>query len=442
MNKSQDKFYQYVHPINNVAQDYDALLNHIADASVVLLGEATHGTHEFYETRATITKRLIQEKGFNVIAIEGDWPDTYRINRYINNEGDDNSSIEALSDFKRFPSWMWRNHEIVSLIDWLKKYNTQSNENISFYGLDVYSLHQSIEIIINQLEKINPESAKIARARYSCFDSYANPQEYGHAASLFPDASCQKEAIEQLIELRKKKSDFFKDHALNSLDEKFYLEQNALVIKNAEEYYRSLFDSTPASSWNIRDKHMMSTLNAIIQHKRKINNNECKTIIWAHNSHIGNAQATQMSSYGEINLGQLVKEAYGPEAISIGFTTYSGTVSAASAWGGAVERKFVRPAQQESIEFFFHECPVKNFVLIPNEYPEIYDFFSKDYLERAIGVIYQPATERQSHYFYAQLNQQFDAIIHFDYTHALEPLDKTTEWEQGEDVPETFPFGV
>lgn len=444
MKKTIDQLHSYVHPINNLSTDYDALLNHIGNASIVLLGEATHGTHEFYEARAQITKRLIEQKGFSVIAIEGDWPDTYRINRYINHQGDSKNSIDALADFKRFPAWMWRNQEVVSLIDWLYLHNKSKtiNERIDIYGLDVYSLHRSIEVIIEQLQKIDPAAAQAARERYQCFDTYANPQEYGYMASLFPNASCRDQTIAQLIDLKKKSVDFFKYKNLNPEQEKFYLEQNAAVIKNAEEYYCSLFGRDQAASWNIRDQHMMATIHSIRAFKKETTNHEPKIIVWAHNSHIGDARATQMTSLGEINVGQLVKESFGPDAICVGFTTYSGTVSAASAWGAQVERKFVRPALDESIESFFHESAVKAFTIIPSEHPEIYDLLSEAYLQRAIGVIYLPASERQSHYFYTQLNHQFDAIIHFDHTNAVVPLDKNTKWEQGEDVPETFPFGV
>jgi erythromycin esterase-like protein len=443
MKKLIDPLYHYIHPINNLPTDYDALLDHIANASVVLLGEATHGTHEFYEARAQISKRLIQEKGFSVITIEGDWPDTYRINRYINHQDGSKNAVDALADFKRFPAWMWRNEEMVSLIDWLHTHNKSqpADRRVDMYGLDVYSLHRSIQVVIEELEKIDPGAASLARSRYQCFDTYTNPQEYGYMASLFPNASCRSQAITQLIEIQRKSLDFFKGDP-TPLHEKFYLEQNALIIKNAEEYYCSLFGGDQAASWNIRDRHMMATINAIIRFKRETTEHEPKIIIWAHNSHVGDARATQMASHGEVNIGQLAKEAFGPDAISVGFTTYSGSVSAASAWGADVERKYVRPALDESIESFFHESPAKAFTLIPSEHPEIYNFFSTDYLERAIGVIYLPSSERQSHYFYAQLNEQFDAIIHFDHTRAVTPLDKTSQWEQGEDVPETYPFGV
>jgi erythromycin esterase-like protein len=441
VNKIND-FQKYIHPIKN--NNFDVLLEHVGDASVVLLGESTHGTHEFYDARAEITKRLITEKGFTTIAIEGDWPDTYRVNRYITHEGIDHNAIEALAESKRFPAWMWRNEVIVSLVDWLYAHNTSRDEQsrVNIYGLDLYSLHRSIEIVIQELQKIDPTAARNAQKRYSCFDAYVDPQEYGYKATLFPDQSCRDHVIKQLLELKKKELHFFKNEHLEPQKKKFYLEQNALVVKNAERYYTSLFEGDSAESWNVRDTHMMETVNAIIRFNTETKKNH-KLIIWAHNSHLGDARATQMASYGEINLGQLVKESFGAQAIAIGFTTFKGTVSAASAWGGDVKRKKVRPALKESVEFFFHSLQAGSFVLIPSEYPELYAFFDQnDFLERAIGVIYSPETERQSHYFFAQIAQQFDIIIHYDVTHTVIPLERSTEWEQGEDAPETFPFGV
>lgn len=435
---------RYIHPITGLKTDFDALLNYIADATIVLLGEATHGTHEFYHARAEITKRLIKEKGFNTIAIEGDWPETARINRYLLSQGDDKSARESLNSFERFPAWMWRNEDFVQFIEDVHNHNQSLQDQISkvnIYGLDLYSLHLSIEVVLNELEKINPQAAQTAKKRYQCFDTYTDPQEYGQIASLFPEKSCREAVIAQLLDLKKRKLDFFKNHH-DPAQEKFYLEQNALVIKNAETYYTSLFEGNSAESWNIRDKHMMETINAII-HFNKETERSPKIIIWAHNSHVGNAQATQMASYGEINIGQLVKEKFEDEAISIGFTTFSGTVSAASAWGAIVERKYVRPGLPNSVEAFFHSFGIEAFFMLLDEHPEIYNFLNHDdYLERAIGVIYLPETERHSHYFRTQLTEQFDVVIHHDFTHAVVPLEKSTEWEQGEDLPETYPFGM
>lgn len=436
---------EYFYPIKNQPDDFDIIIEFIADSSLVLMGEATHGTHEFYKTRIELTKRLILEKGFNTIAIEGDFPDAYRINRYINFQGSDKSSKESLSDFKRFPAWMWRNEEMITFIDWLYTFNKSQpkNKRVSFYGLDLYSLTKSVAVIIDTLEKIDPKEAQKARKHYKCFDLYQDAQEYGYFASNFADKSCRDEVIAQLKEMKQKDVDFFKYDNLDPLEEKFYVDQNALVVKNAELYYRSLFNTSGSFSWNIRDKHMMETAMQIEKYNHAAQRGH-KMVVWAHNSHVGDARATQMASYAELNLGQLAKEYYGSQAISIGFTTYTGTVSAASAWGGNVERKYVRPALDTSIEAFFHSVGLKNFIVIPKKDPALYNLFDHDdYLERAIGVIYLPESERQSHYFYAQLSKQFDVIIHYDITHAIKPLDITTEWKKGEEnMPETFPFGV
>lgn len=435
---------RYVHPVRGRSTDFDALLDAIGESSVVLLGEATHGTHEFYAARAAISQQLIEKKGFGTILFEADWPDMFRVNNYINDRGPDRSARESLIEFKRFPAWMWRNEEFVSFIEWLRSYNQKLLEPqspVHVYGLDLYSLHRSIEVVIHELEKIDAHAAQKARERYACFDAYADPQEYGYIASSVPGKSCHDIAVEQLLDIKTKQFEFFKDD-LDPVEEKLYVEQNALIVKNAERYYRSLFGNDAAASWNIRDTHMMETINAIV-HFNQVNQRHHKIIVWAHNSHLGDARATQMASYNEINVGQLVKEAFGAQAFSVGFTTYSGRVAAASSWGADVEHKKVMPALANSIEAFFHESGVANFVLILAQYPEVYALFNHDdYVQRAIGVIYRPQTERQSHYFYAQLAKQFDAIIHYDESSAVTPLEKSTAWHSGQDAPETYPFGV
>jgi erythromycin esterase-like protein len=434
---------KYFYPLTGAQTDFDKVMHHIADAAVILMGEATHGTHEFYKARIEITKRLIMERQCTTIAIEGDFPDVYRVNRYITHRGDDTSAMQALGDFKRFPLWMWRNEEMLSFVQWLYDYNKSQPDalRVTIYGLDMYSLYTSISCIIKTLHTINPEVAAQAQKRYACFDAYQDPQEYGYIAAQLVHAPCKDAVVAQLVALKQKELDFFKYDNLNPQEERFYLEHNALIIKNAEHYYRSLFEDNRAASWNIRDMHMMETIKAIEKYNRHAGRNH-KIVVWAHNSHIGNASATQMSSYGEINVGQLVKEVYGGTAISIGFTTYTGTVSAASSWGADVEKKKIIPALPESVESFFHSVGKQAFVIIPNEDPALYAFFDHDdYLQRAIGVIYLPESERQSHYFYAQLSRQYDIVIHYDTTQAVTPLDTNALWQQGEDLPETFPFG-
>ena len=422
-------------------RDLKPLIESVGDARFVLLGEASHGTHEFYEARAEITKMLIQEKGFTTVAIEGDWPDAYSVNRYVQSQEPKNART-ALAGFERFPSWMWRNTEVLRFITWLHAHNSQlsSVDRVGFYGLDLYSMHRSMQAVIDYLDKVNPNAAEQARERYACIDTYARePQEYGYFAALNAAYACQEEVTQQLMELRYRAFERIKNGGFVGNDELFCAQQNALVVKNAENYYRSLFGGGDAHSWNVRDRHMMETLEALINH-RENKGKAAKIIVWAHNTHIGDARATQMSRAGELNLGQLVREAYDKESFLIGFTTYTGTVSAACQWGRPVERKHVRPALKGSYEELFHALGIPNFFLLMRNNPDVAKMMAKERLERAIGVIYKPQTERQSHYFNARLADQFDAVMHFDKTKAIEPLDLTSLWQEGE-FPETFPFG-
>jgi erythromycin esterase-like protein len=447
MKKVDKEILQYFQALQGMPTDFDSVMAHVAEASLVLIGESTHGTQEFYRARIELSKRLIMEKGFQTIAIEGDFPDVYRINRYINWQGTDTSSKGALGDFDRFPTWMWRNEEMVSFIDWLRKHNQSLpiNERIAMYGLDFYSIYKSIDLIITLLEKKDPKFAAEAKKRYACLDVYQDPQQYGYMATLLNNTLCQEDVLKQYREIVKKDLDFFKGDQLSAAEEKFYLEQNALLVKDAEHYYKSLFYADSSMSWNIRDRHMMQVITSIEKHNKMLGKSH-KMIIWAHNSHVGDARATEMAARGELNVGQLAKELYGAQAINIGFTTYTGTVSAASAWEGEVERKRVRPALDISLEAFFHSIRLEAFIIIPSKYPALYLLLDDhDYLERAIGVIYLPQTERRSHYFYAQIAKQFDVIIHYDTTHALIPLERSTRWQKGEeeeDAPETFPYGI
>lgn len=414
---------------------YDNLLEKIGDAQIVLLGEATHGTHEFYEIRSEITKRLILEKNFNAIAIEGDWPDAYQINAYITNQKYDNAR-EAVSAFDRFPTWMWQNIPIIELIEWLKKHNEQKSKHVHFYGLDLYSMYRSIDAIITYLQKINPTLAQEAKKLYGCLEPFRqDPQTYGYAIFSQLSRGCQNEVIEELKKLENTEWELLQEKNTSS-EETFYVMQNARVVKNSEHYYRSLFFSE-VNNWNIRDTHMMETLEEIIKFYKKCGVVDPKIVIWAHNSHIGNAAATQMSTQGEFNIGQLVKEKFGSKSYSVGFTTYNGMVSAASEWHMPVERKRVLNALPNSYEDLFHTVGISAFLLFLDDK----NIVPENLLERAIGVIYAPQTERQSHYFYASLVHQFDAVIHVDTTSALEPLEKTQAWIEGE-IPETYPSGL
>jgi erythromycin esterase-like protein/predicted phosphoribosyltransferase len=431
------------YPLAGSARDYDPLVGRIGEARFALLGEASHGTHEFYCERADITKRLITEKNFVAVAVEADWPDAYRVNRYVRGASDDVDAVEALADFRRFPTWMWRNEVVVEFIEWLRAYNdalTQGAEKVGFYGLDLYSLHASMKAVLRYLEKVDPEAAKKARERYSCFDHFGeDTQAYGLMTRLNLSKSCEEEVVNQLIELQRRAGQFARSGGQFADDELFYAEQNARLVKNAEAYYRSVF-LEEVSSWNLRDRHMAETLDALVTHLGR-KGRRAKLAVWEHNSHLGDARATEMGQRGELNVGQLTREKYGHEAVLVGFTTHHGTVTAASDWGKPAERKRVRPALAGSYEALFHTTGRDRFLLIPNDSDAMAQQLSAPRLERAIGVIYRPETERQSHYFRARLTDQFDAVLHFDETRAVKPLETTAEWEAGE-LPETFPFAV
>ena len=438
-----DTVRENAHRLLGTAQDYDPLMNLIGNARFVLLGEASHGTHEFYHERAHITQRLIEEKGFTAVAVEADWPDAYRVNRYVREASKDTFAIEALADFKRFPTWMWRNTDVVEFLEWLRTYNSarpSRGKQAGFYGLDLYSLRASMDAVLRYLEKVDPESAKVARTRYACFDQFGeDTQNYGFAAGLGLAKSCEEEVVAQLVELQRRAAEYARRDGSVLEDELFYAEQNARLVKNAEEYYRSMFVEE-VSSWNLRDRHMVETLNALVAHLER-HGGRAKIVVWAHNSHLGDARATQMSQRGELNVGQLVRQQHGRGAVLVGFTTHHGTVTAASEWGGPAERKRVRPALTNSYEEIFHDTELAQFLFTCREVNDATEGLREPKLERAIGVIYRPETERMSHYFWARLPDQFDAILHFDETRAVEPLERTAEWDAGE-VPETYPFAV
>jgi erythromycin esterase-like protein len=429
-------------PLAGAAEDYDRIVDLVGDSRFVLLGEASHGTHEFYRERAEITKRLVQEKGFTAIAVEADWPDAYRINRYVQRLSDDVDAIEALTDFKRFPTWMWRNTVVVEFVEWLRARNDTlaDDQKAGFYGLDLYSLHASMAAVLRYLEKVDPEKAKQARDRYGCFDQFGeDAQKYGYLTALGLTKSCEDEVIKELVELQRRAMDYARRDGRAAEDNFFEAVQNARVVKNAEEYYRTMFLGD-VSSWNLRDRHMVETLEALVAHLER-RSGSAKIIIWAHNSHLGDARATDMGRRGELNVGQLVRERHGRDAVLIGFTTHHGTVTAASNWDAPAERKYVRPGLVGSFEAAFHDTEIGRFLLNLRERDPMPQALLEPRLERAIGVIYRPDTERMSHYFYARLPDQFDAVLHFDETRAVQPLDYSAEWEAGE-LPETFPFAV
>jgi erythromycin esterase-like protein len=416
------------------------LTDAIGDARLVLIGEASHGTHEFYSTRAEITKALIAERGFNLLAVEADWPDAYRVNRWVRGVSEEAGPEAALDDFTRFPRWMWRNDDVVAFVAWLRKHNVSQpvSQRTGFYGLDLYSLHRSIEAVLAYLRKVDPDAAERARYRYGCFEMFGeDPQAYGYASSFGLSRDCEKEVTSQLFELQRRALDYASRDGRIAADDYFFAEQNARLVANAETYYRTMFAGR-AESWNVRDQHMMETLEALLTHASQ-HGEPARAVVWAHNSHLGDARATQMGAGGELNLGQLVRERYGRDAWLIGFTTHTGSVTAARNWGDPAERRHVRPSMAGSYERLFHDAGVAQFLLFLRE-GRVPETLWAERLERAIGVIYRPESERLSHYFRARLPEQFDAVLHIDQTSALKPLER---WAHDEvDLPETYPYGV
>ena len=425
----------------------DVLDDLIGDARVVLIGESSHGTHEFYEARAEITKWLIENKGFNAVAAEADWPDAYRVNRYARGLGGDATPEEALRGFERFPAWMWRNSVVRDFVGWLRWHNgrraADGGRQTGFYGLDLYSLHRSMREVIGYLDTVDAKAAARARARYACFDHSDghDGQAYGYAAAFGAGPTCERQAVEQLIELQRDALEYLSKDGELAEDELFYAQQNAVTVRNAEAYYRGMFAGR-VTSWNMRDKHMAQTLNALIAHLDRAGGPEpARIVVWAHNSHVGDARATEVSADGQLTIGQLAREHYGDQCRLIGFSTHSGTVTAATDWGGIAERKVVRPALPGSIEELLHQTGKREFLVPMHDGSPATAALELVRLGRAIGVIYRPETERQSHYFHVRPSDQFDAMIHIDSTRALEPLEPNSVWIAGEN-PETYPTGL
>lgn len=426
--------------IESGAEGLSPLLDAIGDARLVLIGEATHGTHEFYRIRADLTRALIEQKSFDLVAVEADWPDAYRANRWVRHASGDQDAAHALNDFTRFPRWMWRNDIVVDFLAWLRGYNSSRavELRVGLYGLDLYSLHTSIEAVLNYLQKVDPPAAVRARQRYACFEDFAHDtHSYGYAATLGLSPSCEREVLDQLVELRRRAADYARRDGYVAEDEYFFAEQNARLVMNAEEYYRSMFGGR-VESWNLRDTHMMETLEALLTWTGR-RRGQPRAVVWAHNSHLGDARATQMGEYGELNLGQLVRQRHGAAAWLVGFTTHTGSVTAARDWDAPAERRRVRPSMIGSYERLFHDTGLSRFLLLLRD-EALRTMLGPERLERAIGVIYKPETERASHYFRARLPEQFDAVIHVDETRALNPLER---WSLDEvDAPETYPSGV
>ena len=419
-------------PFNSLeTANLDPLLERIGNARVVLIGEATHGTSEFYKLRSRITSELIVKKGFKFVAIEGDWPDAARIDHYVRHFEYPSSEWTA---FSRFPTWMWRNEDVREFVDWLRIHNTgiPPDARVAFHGLDLYSLYSSIRSILKYLDEVDPATADIARERYGCLTPWqTDPATYGHAALSRSYRSCEAEVVGMLGDLSRKHREYAEHDGERFLD----AIQNARLVANAERYYRVMYYGS-RESWNLRDTYMFETLQTL----QDFYGSDNKAIVWAHNSHVGDAAATEMSVRGEINIGSLCREKFGDSVYSIGFGTDNGTVAAASSWDGPMEIKSIVPSSDGSYEKLFHEVGLPGFLLGLRHLSSssLRKDLSKPRLERAIGVLYRPETELSSHYFQAVLPQQFDEYIWIDTTQAVQPFD-TAELAG---LPDTYPFGV
>ena len=416
---------------------FGAMFDRFADARVVCLGEASHGTSEFYRARAEISRRLIERHGFNIVAVEADWPDAATIDRYVRHRPWREGELRA---FERFPTWMWRNHEFDGFIRWLRGHNEDRHYErmCGFYGLDLYNLNGSMRAVIDYLDKVDPVLASLAHRRYGCLDPWAeNPQLYGRNALIEGYARCEVGVVQMLRDLLQKRVDCFGEECDEWLD----ATANARLVKDAEAYYRVMYYGS-AESWNLRDRHMFDTLNMILDAKCP----QSKAIVWAHNSHIGNAAFTDMGmEREELNIGQLVKEKWSSQARLIGFGTHTGTVAAADDWDEPMKIKRVRPSLPESHERMSHESGLPRFLLDLREGEvgrELREDLIEPRLERFIGVIYRPETERWSHYSEAILPRQFDGWVWFDETSAVTPLPGELRPGEQPAVEETYPFGL
>jgi protein-L-isoaspartate(D-aspartate) O-methyltransferase len=420
-------------PIEDItAADLRPLLDRIGDARVVLLGEATHGTTEFYQMRARITQELIRQRGFSIVAVEADWPDAARIDRYVRHLAVPGDGEPA---FTRFPTWMWRNEDVNDFVEWLRGHNElqrNPDERVGFYGLDLYSMYTSIGAVLHYLDEVDPDAARLARHRYGCLMPWEqDPSSYGEAALTGRYRLCEAGVVAMLADMLARRLDYSArdgDRFLNAV-------QNARLVASAEQYYRVMYYGS-VESWNLRDRHMFETLEQLLAARGP----EAKAVIWEHNSHVGDAAATEMGASGEFNVGHLARRGFGPNAFLVGFGTDHGTVAAASRWDGPMEVKSVRPAHRDSYERLCHDTGIPAFTLAlrhPRR-PEVREELLAPRLERAIGVIYRPESEMQSHYFQASLPRQFDEYVWFDETHAVTPLGMLVT----AGVPETWPFGL
>jgi erythromycin esterase-like protein len=432
-------------PLGGSARDYDSLMELIGEASFVLLGAAAHGTREFYRERAVITKRLVEEKGFTAVAVEADWPDAYRVNRYLSGASDDTEVVQALGGFRRFPAWLWRNTEVVELVGWLRAHNDGLPEHaakIGFYGIDLYSLAASRQVVIQYLDKVDPKARDRVRAQYACFDRFLdNARAYG----VFGGAGrpCRDAAVAGVVELQQSRAVREARRAGAEAEEEYFNAlQNARVVRNCEGVYGAMYRSQ-APAWNLREQHMAATLDDLAAHLNR-RGGRAKIAVWAHSSHLGDARATEKHEDRLVTVGQLVREQHGGETALIVFTTYGGTVTAASDWNRPPEVKELRPALPDSYETLFHDTQVPRFMVAHREREAVPEALRRSKPERSIGAVYYsetPVAERAAHYFTARLAEQFDALLYFDETHAVEPLE-FTRGETAEEVPLTYPFQV
>ncbi|HEY9283634.1 MAG TPA: erythromycin esterase family protein [Pyrinomonadaceae bacterium] len=414
------------HPVTGAAGDYDPLMRLVGDARFVLLGEATHGTHEFYRERARITRRLVEEKGFDAVVLEADWPDAHRVSEYAQGRGRDRTAEQSLSGFTRFPRWMWRNAEFRDLVNWLRSHNDSRKPDaakVGIHGMDLYSLTDSADAVIEYLKRADPAAAERARKRYGCFNGYRKqPERYGQDVAARTISSCEGPAAEQLQEMRQLMAAWRARPDRRRDDDLFSAYQNARVVRNGESYYRQVYEGK-FSTWNLRDTHMAETLTELTDYLDALGAGKSKVVVWAHNTHQGDARMTQMGEAGELNVGHLIRRSHAADSVLVGFTTYTGEVRAAGEWGEEGRVMKVRPALPESYSALFHETGVPNFLLVLRGAEEqLSRSMGEPRLERAIGVVYLPATERRSHYFEARMSRQFDAVIHLDVTGAVAAL--------------------
>jgi erythromycin esterase len=411
------------------AADLDPLIERIGEARFVLLGEASHGTSEYYQWRARLSRRLIEEKGFNFVSVEGDWPDCYRINRYVKGYADAGESArDVLQAFKRWPTWMWANWEVVAFAEWMRKHNQDRSSKAGFYGLDVYSLWESMESIIHYLEKRDPEAVQTALEAYRCFEPFGeNAQSYAWSTRLVPE-NCEDEVIDLLLEMQRRANRYDGDPEAS-----FNAEQNALVIRNAERYYRAMVN-TDAGSWNVRDQHMMETLNRLMD----LHGPDSKGIVWAHNTHVGDARYTDMAGSGMINIGQLARQQHEEDGVVLaGFGSHRGSVIAGKSWGAPMERMPVPEARDGSWEDVLHQSGEDQLVIFDPD--NLSEDICKQRGQRAIGVVYQGHYESYGNYVPTMLPKRYDAFLYIEQTEALHPLHVEPE---GMNVPETYPWGL